>query len=90
MSKTHTVSTDSPEKIKLESSIIYARWLSKLAVGGSTAMVEVRTSFVGEGATIEIKGNTENGRKCGKLKEKIYGNRFMGEIEISEKVEEGD
>lgn len=86
----HIISTDSPKKIKLDSSVIYARWLSTLAVGGGTAKVEARTSFVGEGATIEIKAKTEEGIKCGKLKEKMYGNRFVGEVEISDKVIEGD
>jgi hypothetical protein len=87
MNATHTAQTDTKNKIKLESSIIYAEWLSPAAVGGYTAELEVVTSMVGEGATIEIKGKSSKGKAPDSIKGTIHGNYFSGSLPIPEKVD---
>jgi hypothetical protein len=83
-------STDSEEKVKLDSSFVYASWQSTMAYGGQTAKVEVGTALVGNGAKIEIKGKSANGKNLGKIKSEIRNNRFVGDLEIPEDIEFGD
>ena len=83
-------STDSEEEIKVDSSLIYATWKSGMAYGGQKAGIEVGTAFVGNGAKIEIKGKSANGKKLGKIKSVINNNRFVGELDIPEDIELGD
>jgi hypothetical protein len=90
MNTTFTVQTDKKERITVESAIIYALWKSRSAIGGGEVQCEVRTALVGEGAPVQITGKSENGKKLGKLKGKIYGNRFVGALEVPEKIERGD
>jgi len=85
-----TKSTDTEHKIKLESSLISASWRSGKAIAGQTATFEVRTAFVGEGATIKIKGKSENGKKLGKITDVIKRNKYVGEFEIPEDTELDD
>jgi hypothetical protein len=87
MNATHTAQTDTKNKIKLASSIIYAEWLSPAAVGGYTAELEVVTAMVGEGATIEIKGKSSKGKAPDSIKGTIHGNYFAGSLPIPEKVD---
>jgi len=87
MNATHIAQTDTKNKIKLESSIIYAEWLSPAAVGGYTAELEVVTAMVGEGATIEIKGKSSKGKAPDSIKGTIHGNYFAGSLPIPEKVD---
>jgi hypothetical protein len=87
MNTTHTAQTDTKNKIKLESSIVYAEWLSRAAVGGYKAELEVVTSMVGEGATIEIKGKSSKGKAPDSIKGTIHGNYFAGSLPIPEKVD---
>jgi hypothetical protein len=84
---TYNAQTDTKNKIKLESSIIYAEWKSPAAVGGYTAELEVVTSMVGEGATIEIKGKSSKGKAPDSIKGTIHGNYFAGSLPIPEKVD---
>jgi len=86
----HTKSTDSENKIKLDSTLVYAVWKGGSACAGGTAGFEVGTSFVGEGAKIKVKGRSEGGKKLGKVKGKMRGNRFSGGFEIPEDCEPGD
>lgn len=90
MNATYTIQTDSPQTIKLQSNIIYALWLSSAARAGGQARFEVRTSFVGEGATIEVTAYTESGKKLGKVKDKVTLNRFVGTVDIPEKTKAGE
>ncbi len=85
-----TKSTDTEHEIKLESSLISASWRSSKAIAGQTATFEVRTAFVGEGATIKIKGKSEKGKKLGKIKDVIKRNKYVGEFEIPEDTELDD
>jgi len=85
-----TKSTDSEEQIKLDSTLIFAEWRSGGAVAGRKAAVEVMTAFVGDGAKVKITGKSKKGKKLGKLKGEIRGNRFVGELEIPRDIEQGD
>jgi hypothetical protein len=85
-----TKGTDSENKIKLESSLIFAEWRAGGAYAGQTAAFEVGTAFVGNGATIKIKGKSENGKKLGKIKKVIKNNKFIGRFDIPEDIEVGD
>ena len=82
--------TDSAQKFKVKSNLIYAIWNSKAAYGNCEAMFEVRTSLVGEGAEVKIKGKTENGKSLGKLDAKIYANRLIAGFPIPKNVPEDD
>ncbi|MGB7569966.1 MAG: hypothetical protein WBM07_19030 [Chitinivibrionales bacterium] len=85
----YTVSTDKKEKIKLDSRIIRADWLSGIAYGGAYAKLEVKTVFVAEGSTIEIKGISSQGKAPDKISGKVFNNTFAGELLIPEKIKPG-
>ena len=87
MQSTFKVSTDKQEKIKVESSISYALWLSGCVRAGAKASLEVRTFFVGEGASIEITGYTSKDKKIGKVSDTITRNRYVGVLDIPEKID---
>jgi hypothetical protein len=82
--------TDSAQRFNVQSNLIYAIWKSKAAYGDSDATFEVRTSFVGDGADVKIKGKTENGKNLGKLDAKIYGNRLIAGFPIPKTVPADD
>jgi hypothetical protein len=83
-------SVDTDHEVKLESTLVSAAWSSGRAVAGTNARFEIRTCFVGDGASVEVKGKTENGKKLGKVSDVIRGNIYVGELEIPGDVEEGD
>lgn len=85
-----TKGTDTEHEIKLTSSLVYANWRSGVAYGGQKVGIEVGTAFVGNGAKIEIKGKSVNGKKLGKIKDVVKNNKFIGELEIPEDVEFDD
>ncbi len=85
-----TKGVDSEHEIELESSLISASWRTGLAIGGTNAKLEVRTCFVGNGATIKITAHSESGSRLGKIKDKIRNNIYLGEIPIPGDIEEGD
>jgi hypothetical protein len=87
MDGTFNVTTDKKEKIKLDSAIVHADWLSKAAHGGSDAELEVKTVFVAEGSSIEIKGTSSKGKAPGTIKGKVFNDKFVGNLPIPEKVE---
>jgi hypothetical protein len=86
----YSKSTDTQHKIKLESKLLYAIWRSGTAPVGLEVALEVATSFVGNGATIKIKGKSENGKKLGKLDGKVKNNIFVGALAIPDDVKIGD
>jgi hypothetical protein len=86
----HTKSTDSENKIKLDSALIYAAWRSGSAYVGCRAAFEVGTSFVGDGAPIKVSGKSKGGKKLGKVEGKMRANAFIGEFEAPEDLEPGD
>jgi hypothetical protein len=90
MNSSFTKSTDSKHKIKLDSNLIYVLWRSKYAYGGADAEFEVRTSLVGDGAEVKVKGKTGKGKSIGSADGKIYGNRYVGAISIPDKIDPED
>jgi len=85
-----TKSSDASHKIQLESHLIYAIWSHKQAHAGQVAELEVRTSFVGNGAQIKITCYTDNGKKLDKIDGTVYNNRFDGSVVIPDKVKPDD
>jgi hypothetical protein len=82
--------TDSQHTVKLESELIYAVWRTGAARAGGTAGFEVRTSFVGNGAKIKLKGKSENGKKLGKIDGEVRNNKYVGEFDIRDDVDMDD
>jgi hypothetical protein len=85
----YIVSTDKKEKIKLDSRIISADWLSGFARGGAEAELRVKTVFVAEGSQIEIKGRSSEGKSPDTIKGKVFNDEFTGKLLIPEKVKLG-
>lgn len=90
MKTDYTAETDEAHKIKVDSQIIYAVWKSRVARGSSEAELEVRTSFVGEGAQIEVVAEGDDYGKLTKIKGKVFRNRFLGKVPIPSKVKPGE
>ncbi len=90
MSLSFNKSTDSKHKIKLESSLISAAWLSSNAPVGGTVSLEVITEFVGNGAPIKITGRSENGKKLGAISGVVRNNVYAGRLDIPDGLEIGD
>jgi hypothetical protein len=86
----YTKSTDTEHKIKLDSELIAASWVSGVAYIGLAAKFVVTTAFVGNGSPVEVKGKTQNGKKLGKVKGVVNNNSFTGSLEIPDNVKEGD
>ena len=86
MSPTYIKATDTVHKVPVTSHIIYCIWHSRCGYGGSMAVFEVRTSFVGEGASIDIVGKSEKGKKFGKITDTIRRNRYVGELQIPDNL----
>jgi len=74
--------SDSAQRFSVQSNLIYTVWQSKAAYCGLDAQFELRTSLVGDGAQVKIKGKTENGRNLGTINVKIYGNRLKAAFPI--------
>ena len=87
---TYTKSSDETHKIQVESRLIYAIWSQPRAHAGQETGVEVRTSFVGEGAKIKITCYTEKGKTLDKVEGAILNNRYKGKIMIPEKIKPDD
>lgn len=90
MDTTYTKETDVEHKIKVPSQLIYVIWNSRFAFCGEEAEFEVRTSFVGDGAEVKVKGKTEKGKSLGSADGKIYGNRYIGKLAIPTKLKPDD
>jgi hypothetical protein len=90
MNATFQVQTDSPQRISLESHLVSAIWKGGAAYGNCDAMLEVITTFVGEGAKVKIKCKTEGGKNLANVDAQIYGNKLMVAIPIPERVPLGD
>jgi hypothetical protein len=86
----YTVQTDQTHKIKVDSNLIYALWRTGFARGGGATEFEVRTSFVGDGASIEVTVKGDDYGKINKIKDKIYGNHYNGSVDIPAKIKPGE
>jgi hypothetical protein len=87
MKTSFDAATDKKHELKIESKILYALWRHGIARAGSEAPIEVRTVFVGQGADIEIAGKSSRGKAPGKIKGKIYNNRFTGRLPVPETID---
>jgi hypothetical protein len=83
-------STDSEHEIKLEPALVSILWRVGTAVIGSKAALEVMTSFVGTGASLEITGKSESGKTLGKISAEIRNNKYVGEIDIPDNLKIDD
>lgn len=81
-----TKSTDTHHEVVLESSLLYAVWISGVARVGGYANFEVGTALVGHGAPVEIHGKTESGRDLGKIETIITYNKLIGQFPVPEDV----
>lgn len=86
----YSKATDTAHVIKLESALVSATWRAGAAPAGQSVPFEVRTSFVGNGAAIKIKGKSENGKKLGKLDDVIKNNVYVGELTIPDDIKIDD
>jgi hypothetical protein len=86
----HSKSTDSENKIKMDSSLVYASWRRGSAYAGSKAAFEIGTSFVGNGAPVKVTVKNDGGKKQGKIKGKMRANIFIGIFKVPKKIEPGD
>lgn len=86
-----TKSSDKEHKITIDSCLIYAAWKTGVAPGGGEAQFEVRTSFVGQGAQIEIVGKGEDyGKFKKKVTDKIINNHYVGNMPVPDDIKIGD
>jgi hypothetical protein len=83
-------STDTVHKETLQSSIAYANWQAAVAHGNSEVGFEVKTVFVGEGATIKIKGKSDKGKTLGKVAGVVSGNHYAGTMPIPDNIQPDD
>lgn len=81
MSK-HTGRTDEVQRIELTSEIQQVLWTKRTATLGGRVGLEIFTHFVGNGSELEIELSDNSGKKFGKYKEKISGNRFWAQIKV--------
>lgn len=84
-----TKGTDQVHQVKLDSTVMAASWVANRVVAGHEAEVEVRTSFVGSGAPLEIEVKTEDGDDGGNLRDVIRNNVFRGRLTLSENLPVG-
>jgi hypothetical protein len=82
MNVTYTGPSDQTNQVQLQSHLIYSLWLCKAAYAGSGALLEIRTSFVGDGASVKITGKTEQGSNLGRINSQIYGNKLTIDFPI--------
>ncbi len=83
--------TGQEHKVTVDSGLVFASWKHRYARGGTVAKVEVRTSFVGQGAQIEIIGEGDDyGKFKKKIFDKIYNNHYVGDLLIPEDIKHKD
>ncbi|MBN1756895.1 MAG: C39 family peptidase [Chitinispirillaceae bacterium] len=90
MNTTNNIPTDSPQKITVESQIIYALWSQGRAYAGFAAEFEVKTLLVGDGAKVKATLYTAKGKKLDKVEGVMVLNRWRGKVVISDKVKPDD
>jgi hypothetical protein len=90
VNSSYKIPSDSPQRIIVDSKLIYAIWNTRAAYADCDAMFEVRTSFVGEGAQIQIIAKTENGKNLGKIDAQIFNNRLIASFPIPKNAPSDD
>ena len=84
----HRQQTDQIKKIQLPSSLERVAWTKRTASADALVGFEILTSFVGNGSQIEIELSDHTGKRFGKYKERICGNRFWAQIKIPSEAKE--
>ena len=87
---TFSFTTNKSYTQKLESSLIYTVWKQGRARGGAPIEIEVRTSFVGEGAQISIKVMGSSSKKITSFNDYIFGNRYRVAIILPPNLNVGE
>ncbi|MCB9497518.1 MAG: hypothetical protein H6686_11585 [Fibrobacteria bacterium] len=64
--------TDQPLEVKLESSILRARWLSRRVAAGGSVHLEVATHFVADDSPISIEIRTVEDKRVAKLEGRVH------------------
>ncbi len=90
MQTTHTIPTDSQQKITVESQLLYVLWQQGRAYAGFEAHFEVKTLLVGNGAKVKATLRTVKGKKLDKIEGVIVLNKWRGKVVIPEKVRPDD
>jgi hypothetical protein len=78
----HQTQTDQIKKVQLESAIEQVLWTNPIAHSGGLIGLEIFTHYVGNGSSLEIDLSDQSGKRFGKYKEKIAGNRFWTQIKV--------
>lgn len=78
--------TNELKQIELESGIQRAQWTRSVAAPGGEVSLEILTKNVGNGAELKIELSDHSGKKYGKLKEMIVGNRHQVPVHVPEKA----
>lgn len=82
--------TDKQETAKVESTLLYAVWISPSAICGQKAVFEVGTSMVGFGAPVEVTVRVDGGKKIGTVKGVMRCDRFRDAIAIPDDLDPED
>lgn len=80
--------TDEEHKITLTSKITLATWNKQSVLIGDKVSYEVRTLFVGNGADIKFNVKDKSGKTIEKVKGKVFGNLFLGSLEVPDKAKD--
>jgi len=82
----HQGQTNEVKQVKLTSAIQVVAWNQPMAAPGAEISLDVLTSYVGNGAEIEIELSEHSGKKHGKLEGMIVGNRYRAAVMVPEKA----
>lgn len=85
----HKRKTNKKHDEKLASQLDVMLWRVVTATAGDKVAYEVRTRYVGNGASITLTINDAAGKKVDTIKGKIIGDQFVGQYEIPVDAKEG-
>jgi hypothetical protein len=86
----YTKPSGKPQKIKVESHLIYVLWNCGIAYADTEAPFIVRTALVGEGAEVKAKLKNDSGKTLEKISGKMTANWFHGWMPIPQNVKMDD
>jgi hypothetical protein len=90
MNATYTKPSGQPQKIQVQSNLIYALWACGRAWAETEAPFIVKTALVGEGAEVKVKLLNASGKTLAKTSDKIFGNYLHGAIAVPSTVKPDD
>jgi len=80
--------TNEVKEVKLASAIQTVAWTCPVAAPGAEVSLEIFTSYVGNGAELEVKLSEHSGKKHGTLKGIVAGNRYRAAVTVPEKAQD--